>query len=166
MLRWIWSQVIAAVEPSARQLQFGRPPFSLPEVSSVDSSNFFGRSFDGSWCPPHPPLDPLIPTYTQRHACVHVLGMWDSEPKLFTEGDWDYVDFEAQIHPESDAKSFGGVSGGGLWRVQMYTRPDADEITSTIALEGVAFWEMGTSEGKGVVRCHGVASVRKVLESA
>jgi hypothetical protein len=52
MLRWVWSQVIAAVEPSARQLQFGGPPFSLPEVSSVDSSNLFGRSFDGSYGAP------------------------------------------------------------------------------------------------------------------
>jgi hypothetical protein len=49
MLRWVWSQVIAAVEPSARQLQFGGPPFSLLEVSSVDSSNFFRRSFDDSY---------------------------------------------------------------------------------------------------------------------
>jgi hypothetical protein len=108
----------------------------------------------------------VLGKYTQRHASVRILGMWDSEPKEFTEGDWDYVDFKAQIHPESDVKSFGGVSGGGLWRVQMYPRPDSDEIASTIALEGVAFWELGTSGGKGVVRCHGLASVRKVLESA
>jgi GTPase-associated system helical domain len=39
-------------------------------------------------------------------------------------------------------------------------------LLSTIALEGVAFWELGTSGGKGVVRCHGLASVRKILESA
>jgi hypothetical protein len=102
-------------------------------------------------------------SFTQNHASVQILGLWDGGPEAFKKGDWDYFDFKATLHPHTPAESFGGVSGGGLWRVQIYPHPDSGEIESTVALEGVAFWEHGTSHGKGVIRCHGVESVRKVL---
>jgi hypothetical protein len=57
------------------------------------------------------------------------------------------------------------MSGGGLWRVQFYPHSEKEEISSTIALEGVAFYELGTTEGKGIIRCHGTKSIQKVLES-
>ena len=108
----------------------------------------------------------VLGSYTQQHASVQVLGMWDGKPVSFTEGDWDYFDFNAAIHPPTPTNTFGGVSGGGLWRVQIYPHPERDEVASTVVLEGVAFFELGTYEGKGIIRCHGVNSIRKVLENA
>jgi hypothetical protein len=103
-------------------------------------------------------------SFTQNHASVQLLGLWDGVPVAFKAGDLDYFDFKARLHPDTPAGSFGGVSGGGLWRVQIYPHPESGEVESTVALEGVAFWEHGTSHGQGVIRCHGVESVRKVLE--
>jgi hypothetical protein len=103
-------------------------------------------------------------TFTQTHASVQLIGLWDGAPKTFKAGEWDYVDFKARLHPDTPAGSFGGVSGGGLWRVQIYPHPETGEVESTVALEGVAFWEHGTSGGQGMIRCHGVESVQKILE--
>jgi hypothetical protein len=105
----------------------------------------------------------VLGSYTSQHASVQVLGMWDGKPVPFSEGDWDYVDFNATTHPPTPTNTFGGVSGGGLWRVQIYPNPDKDEVLSTVVLEGVAFFELGTYEGKGIIRCHGVNSIMKVL---
>lgn len=103
-------------------------------------------------------------TFTQTHASVQLVGLWDGAPKMFEAGEWDYFDFEAKLHPDTSAGSFGGVSGGGLWRVQIYPHPETGKVDSTAILEGVAFWEHGTSGGQGMIRCHGVESVQKVLE--
>ncbi len=77
---------------------------------------------------------------------------------------WDYFDFKARLYPDAPVESFGGVSGGGLWRVQIYPHPESGEVESIVALEGVAFWEDGTSSGQGMIRCYGVEPVRNVLE--
>lgn len=103
-------------------------------------------------------------SYTQTHASVQLLGLWDGAPVAFKTDDWDYFDFNAKLDPGTPTKSFGGVSGGGLWRVQIYPNAQSGEVESTVVLEGVAFWEKGTSQGQGVIRCHGVESIRKVLE--
>ena len=59
--------------------------------------------------------------YSQNHASVQLLAMWVGSPQLYTREGWDYFDVEAALHPSSEANTFGGVSGGGLWRVQIYS---------------------------------------------
>jgi hypothetical protein len=59
MLRRVWSQVIAAVEPNARQLQFGGSSFLSSR--SVIGGQLRISLEDLSMVPmvsPHPPLDP------------------------------------------------------------------------------------------------------------
>jgi hypothetical protein len=108
----------------------------------------------------------VLGSFTQTHASVQLLGMWVGNPKSFKQNDWDYFDAKAALHPLTPAESFGGVSGGGLWRVQIYAHPETDQIESTETLEGVAFYELGTSQGVGVIRCHGSESIRKVLDAS
>ena len=106
----------------------------------------------------------VLGTYTPQHASVQIHGMWDGAISPFTEGEWDYFDFNGALPEGTPGNTFGGVSGGGLWRVQIYPHPEKDEVASTVVLEGVAFYELGTTRGKGVIRCHGVNSIRGVLE--
>jgi len=106
----------------------------------------------------------VLGSYTQNHASVQLFGMWVGNPKIYTHNQWDYFDVKAALHPPSDANTFGGVSGGGLWRVQIYSPPGNGRIESAVVLEGVAFYELGTSKGEGVVRCHGLQSIQKVLD--
>jgi hypothetical protein len=107
----------------------------------------------------------VLGSYTQNHASVQLLAMWVGSPQLYMREGWDYFDVEAALHPTSKADSFGGVSGGGLWRVQIYAEPDSGQIVSKMTLEGLAFYELGTKNGKGVIRCHGVQSIRRALNS-
>jgi hypothetical protein len=108
----------------------------------------------------------VLGTFTKQHASLQIHGMWDEKAAPFTEGEWDYFDFNGALPPGTPGNTFGGVSGGGLWRVQMYPHPEREEIASTVVLEGVAFYQLGTTEGKGIIRCHGVKSIQEVLKSA
>jgi hypothetical protein len=102
-------------------------------------------------------------SYTQNHASVQLLAMWVGTPKLHIHEGWDYFDVKAALHPPSETSTFGGVSGGGLWRVQIYNPPGTERIDAAVVLEGVAFYELGTTKGEGMIRCHGVESIRKAL---
>jgi Family of unknown function (DUF6869) len=63
----------------------------------------------------------------------------------------------------SDApKSFGGVSGGGLWRILAYISPDTGKIDWLQRLKGVAFYEFPPKNGGRVLRCHGPSSLTAV----
>lgn len=106
----------------------------------------------------------VLGSYTQNHASVQLLAMWVGAPRPYTREGWDYFDVEAALQPSSEANTFGGVSGGGLWRVQIYSQPYTGQIASTMILEGQAFYELGTKNGKGVIRCHGAQSIRKALD--
>jgi hypothetical protein len=53
-------------------------------------------------------------SFTQNHASVQILGMWDGAPMAVENGDWDYFDFKTRLQPHTQPGSFGGVSGGGL----------------------------------------------------
>jgi hypothetical protein len=107
----------------------------------------------------------VLGAYTPQHASVLVYGMWNGALDSFTEGEWDYFNFDGALPEGSSENTFGGVSGGGLWRVQIYPHPERDEVASTVILEGVAFFQLGTVNGKGIIRCHGEKSIRKVLAS-
>jgi hypothetical protein len=104
-------------------------------------------------------------TFTQNHASVQIMGFWVGLPTLYEHGSWDYFEMKATIPPPSDAGSFGGVSGGGLWKVQIYGDPSSDAISSKAFLEGVAFYEFDVVEGSGTIRCHGPATIRMVVQN-
>ena len=104
-------------------------------------------------------------TFTQNHASVEIMGFWVGLPFQYVHESWDYFDVKARIPPPSDAVSFGGVSGGGLWKVQIYGDPSSDAIASNAILEGVAFYEFDVVDGSGTIRCHGPESIRRVVQN-
>lgn len=80
---------------------------------------------------------------------------------------FDLYEFETQYGPGSvSPRSYGGMSGGGLWRV--YCVKDDDHKLSVVEkrLIGVAFYESGLSDGKNIVTCHGPKSVYGALMDA
>jgi hypothetical protein len=105
----------------------------------------------------------ILGSYTQNHASVELMGIWVGMPETYIRNQWDYCDTQAALRSPSNAKTFGGVSGGGLWRVQIYHSAEADRIEAKVVLEGVAFYEIGTEDGKGTVRCHGKQTIERVL---
>jgi hypothetical protein len=79
-------------------------------------------------------------TFTQIHADVQIMGRF-VEPQPQDHGEYDYFDFEMDSSSPGMPKSWGGVSGGGLWRVLVYHSPETGKIDWAQRLKGVAFWE-------------------------
>ena len=77
-------------------------------------------------------------------------------------GRFDLKDFKVDLPSTVDPpRSYGGVSGGGLWRVKF-----ADESRSTVVrrvLVGVAFYELPRGDGDMIIRCHGPRSLYNTL---
>ena len=98
-------------------------------------------------------------TYRQNHASVQATPFWVAPPVRHDHDGFDYLDVQARLPPPSTVDSFGGVSGGGLWRVKVYSDPATGQLDSTAILEGVAFYAFDVQGGAGTVRCHGPKSI-------
>lgn len=77
---------------------------------------------------------------------------------------FDYVDVEAHWTSRETPPDFGGISGGGLWRILIFADPITGQIESTITLEGLAFYDLGTKGENGAIRCHGPASIERLVK--
>jgi hypothetical protein len=104
-------------------------------------------------------------TFTQTHADVQINGFFMPDPVCHTRGDFDYLDFEVNTSFPGIPESFGGVSGGGLRKVQIYGSPSADTIESVAILEGVAFYQSAVVNGRRIIRCHGPKTIRAAMPS-
>jgi hypothetical protein len=99
---------------------------------------------------------------TTTSLCGYVMF---SGPESYEHpNDWDY--FEVRVSQECAnefERKFGGVSGGGVWRVLMIAGQDAppgDVLMGDLALAGVAFYEMDDrGENHFFVRAHGPVSI-------
>lgn len=82
-------------------------------------------------------------------------------------GDHDYFDFPVSYGGRSVApKSFGGMSGGGLWQVPLMRSAEGEIKHKTPLLSGVVFYQEPTTEAYCGVKCHGRQSVYKVAFEA
>ena len=97
-------------------------------------------------------------TFTQIHADVQITGRF-VEPQPQDHGEYDYFDFEMDSSSPGMPRSWGGVSGGGLWRVLVYDSPETGKIDWAQRLKGVPFWEFPIKNGYRVVRSHGSKSI-------
>lgn len=115
-------------------------------------------------------------TYTQRaqkldgfdHVIQHRAFAWLSGiAKEWTEHRFDYLDYHVAYDESGDVpKSFGGVSGGGLWQVRLVQNNAGDIAHENLILSGVAFCESDIVDNQRMITCHGRSSVyRNVVEA-
>lgn len=83
----------------------------------------------------------------------------DPEPETFTKDGYDYIDSKAISAAHGFPYSYGGFSGGGLWRVQIYYDPETGKRESRHGLEGMAFHQSDLLGGHRIIRCHGRRSI-------
>ncbi len=88
--------------------------------------------------------------------------MADPRPRTFTRGRYDYIDSKEYFGTHGFPNSYGGFSGGGLWRVQVYLDPEASERKEINRLVGMAFYEFPAKRKYRVIRCHGPRSIHLV----
>ena len=109
-------------------------------------------------------------TYAADRAVPELLGMnvilsgpflaRNSIPEYRSK--FDFVDVPMDTALNDVPNDFGGVSGGGLWRVYIYKDPATNQIESFKTLQGVAFWQEPIQGGM-CVRCHGPQSIGSLL---
>jgi hypothetical protein len=99
----------------------------------------------------------------QNHASVQVTPFWVSIPVAHKHDELDFLDIHARLPPPSTVDSFGGGSGGGLWKVRVYSDSATGKLESIATLEGVAFNAFDVKDGAGMVRCHGLESVNVAM---
>lgn len=78
----------------------------------------------------------------------------------YQPSDFDLCTFQPNFEPDiKPPATYGGVSGGGLWRT--YFVPDGSNQVIENRLVGLAFYEFANSEGAMNIVCHGPRSIYK-----
>jgi len=81
----------------------------------------------------------------------------------------DYIEIDSRRTVENEApKSYGGISGGSLWRIPILRRPTDDNsqvYPGELVLAGVPFWQFPENEGLITVRGHGPRTIYQNLLS-
>jgi len=130
-----------------------KPRQSVPDVEHVETLVLMGTPA-------------ALGAFTQTHADLEIHGLFmqvDALPRI--HGNLDYLDFDVDVSFPGVPEEFGGVSGGGLWRIQIYRSPSTGEIDWVKPLEGVAFHQSDLSNGHRMIRCHGPHSIRASMPS-
>jgi len=97
---------------------------------------------------------------TQTNLDLTIQGiMADQRPRTFTKGRYDYIDSKEYFGAYGFPNSYGGFSGGGLWRVQVYLDPETNERKERNRLVGMAFYEFPPKRKCRIIRCHGPRSI-------
>jgi hypothetical protein len=102
--------------------------------------------------------------FTKTHADVQIAGFFTlGAARYHTRGGFDYFDCVIDSSYPEIRKSFGGVSGGGLWAVRLYSSPTSGTIEWIRTLEGVAFYQLPDDNGRPSIRCHGPEAIRAAM---
>ena len=100
--------------------------------------------------------------------------IWNLEAQAFFSGfekyfeidDFDYIEVKASYNTKDKLpKSFGGISGGGLWRVPM-SISTSDINTLKLGepeFSGLVFYETQVTNNCRLLRCHGPKSIYNKL---
>lgn len=73
---------------------------------------------------------------------------------------YDYFDIGANFELPGVPSSFVGVSGGGLWQINIsMAKSGTMSWDGNRYFRGVAFWESKKPDGRGIIRCHGPKSI-------
>jgi len=101
---------------------------------------------------------------TQTHAELQISGRFVA-PNPHTHGQHDYFDFEVDSSSPEMPTTWGGMSGGGLWKVWLYHSPEDGEINWYSRLMGVIYWEFPIKNGYRILRAHGHQSIAAIAQS-
>jgi hypothetical protein len=103
-------------------------------------------------------------TSTRTHANIKIAGGFIN-PQFHERGRHDYCDFVMDT-TAAMPKDFGGLSGGGLWRIVVYRSSQTGEIDWGKRLEGVVFFQFPQEKGSRRLRSHGPKSLTSLVGSA
>jgi hypothetical protein len=101
--------------------------------------------------------------FTPTHADFYMVGHYSRVESRHQRGEFDYLDLDVDTSLPGVPQNFGGLSGGGLWRVRIWSSSCGDRVEWLPSLEGVAFYQFPPVGDRRVVRCHGQESIRATV---
>lgn len=110
--------------------------------------------------------EPGTAEYSRVKRFYNLSGAGGPEPAIQV-GDYDYFAFPVSYGARSVApRSFGGMSGGGLWQVPLARDGQRALVHRAPLLSGVVFYQEATTEAQCGVKCHGPISVYRAAYDA
>ncbi|MGP0019340.1 MAG: hypothetical protein ACLPHP_12275 [Candidatus Sulfotelmatobacter sp.] len=97
-------------------------------------------------------------TFTAQHADFSIDGLFTDLETPYLNGNFDYFDEVAAKPPNIPIKSYGGMSGGGLWEIRVYCS-EKGKVQWSQRLIGVIYYQLTDSEGRRIIRCHGPKTI-------
>jgi len=106
------------------------------------------------------------PNEARSHLVVKVGGLFLERGRMIKKGDFVYWELAVEANANGAPTSYGGVSGGGLWKVIVGKTPHADLSSAKVTgifLSGVAFYQSALKNERRFLRAHGADVVYKML---
>jgi len=80
---------------------------------------------------------------------------------------FDYYQYPVSIEGrEYSPRSFGGMSGGGLWQIPLAREGNGSVVSRTPLFSGLVFYQVPTTSSECGVRCHGRRSIYEIAYEA
>jgi hypothetical protein len=100
-------------------------------------------------------------TETRTVTChIHGEAFISAVQRTHELNGYDYFDLGAKLELPGVPSSFVGVSGGGLWQINLsMAKSGTISWDGKRYFRGVAFWESKEPDGQGIIRCHGPKSI-------
>ena len=93
-------------------------------------------------------------------ATAEARGFFSVVHQAHQRDGYDYLDLGADIGHSDVPQSFGGVSGGGLWEINLsIDKSQKISWDEKRHFRGVAFWQSAVYDGRRDIRCHGPQSI-------
>ena len=103
----------------------------------------------------------------ERIKCFYNLSGAGGPEREVAAGEHDYFAFPVDYGGRSIApKSFGGMSGGGLWQVPFTRDADGELKQQAPLLSGVVFYQEVATQTSCNIKCHGPRSVYRFAYKA
>jgi hypothetical protein len=96
-----------------------------------------------------------------RYANLKVTAFFlEANPRRSKRGEFDYLEYSVDTNFPGVPRTFGGVSGGGLWEIFIYYCEKTQKIETIERLIGLAYVETPLVDGHRDIRFHGYDSIR------
>jgi hypothetical protein len=95
-----------------------------------------------------------------RHLQLQMMVYKATVRPSIRRGKYDYVEIRVPLKSPNALRTFQGVSGGGVWRRQLTSKPDGSlDVVGPHLLVGCAFYETQRKGKSRYIRCHGWRSI-------
>ena len=100
--------------------------------------------------------------FSAKHADLTIAGFFSLVEQGHERNGFDYLDLGVAMVQPDVPSTFGGISGGGLWKVLVFEAEEG-QYKWLRSIQGVVFYQTEVAAGRRFVRSHGRRSIYETL---